>query len=269
MSIYPKESPEFLGRCLESLTVQILPAAEVVIVKDGILTKELEDDLLVWCHKLPLKIVGYQENRGLAYALNYGLQFCTNDLVARMDSDDISLPDRFEKQIYFFEKNRDVVLISGYISEFKNEPGDIRSVRKVPLRNDEIVKRLKTRNAFNHVTVMFKQSAVLSVGGYNDKVSFFEDYDLWIRMVQAQYKVANIPEILVNVRIGNNMIGRRHGIAYVKKELYFLYLQKKRGFLSNYEYFFLILFRLPLRLIPQVMLKLFYQLLRNNKVVIV
>jgi len=222
MSVYNKESSNYLDQCFESLAIQTFPATEIVIVKDGILNEELEKILSLWQDKLPIKIISYEENKGLAYALNYGLPYCSYELVARMDSDDICSKERFEKQIKYFNENQNIALVSGYISEFKYNPENIQSVRKVPLDHDEIAGCLKWHNAFNHMTVIFKKSVVLSVGGYNDKLTYFEDYDLWIRLVQAQYKVGNIPEILVNVRIGNDMIGRLHGLAYAKKEMSFL-----------------------------------------------
>jgi glycosyltransferase involved in cell wall biosynthesis len=268
MSIYYKEIPEYLNQCLESLALQISPATEIIIIKDGILGKELDKVLSLWQGKLPLKLVSYEENKGLAYALNYGLQFCSYEYVARMDSDDICVCNRFEKQLEFLGLNPDVALLSGYISEFKSDPDDIYNVRKVPIDSNKIVKYLKWRNAFNHMTVFFKKSAVLSVGGYNENVTYFEDYDLWIRLVQAGYKAGNIPDVLVNVRTGNDMIGRRHGLAYVKKELYFLGLQKERGFISGNEYCLLVLLRIPPRLLPKKMLVWLYQLLRHRKVTV-
>jgi glycosyltransferase involved in cell wall biosynthesis len=118
MSIYYKEAPDNLDQCLESLANQTVPANEIVIVKDGILPAGLEKTLLSWQEKLPLKIVGYEENKGLAYALNYGLDYCSHELVARMDSDDICLSDRFEKQISFFERNQDTVIVGTNLFEF-------------------------------------------------------------------------------------------------------------------------------------------------------
>lgn len=118
MSLYYKEVPEYLNECLESLAVQTCPATEIVIVKDGLLTEELEKILSLWQNKLPLTIVGYEENKGLAYALNYGLQFCSYELVARMDSDDICMPDRFEKQIKYFEEHKETVIVGANILEF-------------------------------------------------------------------------------------------------------------------------------------------------------
>ena len=271
MSVYAKENPGYLDEALCSIwDRQTLKPGQIVLVKDGPLTMELDDCISKWKEKLSdlLYVVELPENVGLGAALNSGLQQCKYELVARMDSDDICLKDRFEKQIKYFNENPNATVASGYISEFKYNPGDIQSVRKVPLDHDKIASCLKWRNAFNHMTVMFKKSVVLSVGGYNNKLTYFEDYDLWIRLVQTQYKAGNIPEILVNVRTGNDMIGRRHGLAYAKKEMSFFSLQKERGFISVSEYCLLILFRIPLRLMPKNILICLYQFLRHKKVTV-
>jgi len=271
ISVYAKENPYYLDEALYSIwDQQTLKPGQIVLVKDGPLTKELDNCINIWKQKLRdvLTMVELPENVGLGAALNKGLEQCRYELVARMDSDDVSAPKRFEKQICFLSENPDVVLLSGYINEFKEKPGDMNIIRKVPLGYNEIGKYLKWRNAFNHMTVMFKKSVVLSAGGYNTKVTYFEDYDLWTRLFQAQYIVNNIPEILVNVRIGNNMINRRHGIDYVKKEISFLNLQKKRKFISGGEYCLLFLTRIPLRLAPKSLLTCFYKLLRNDKAVV-
>jgi glycosyltransferase involved in cell wall biosynthesis len=264
VSVYYKESPSNLEECFRSLINQTLKAAEIILVKDGILTPELENVINLWHNNLPLIVVGYEENRGIAYALNYGLEFVSCELVARVDTDDICLSDRFEKQISYFEKNKNIVLLSGYISEFNEQPNDIISIRKVPVGHLEIIKYLKKRNAFNHMAVMFRKSAIRVVGSYQE-INGFEDYDLWIRLVQAGYKVDNLSEILVYARIGNDMISRRTGFQYVKKEFYFLYKQRKRHFISNYEFISLILFRLPVRFIPKKMLQyIYYKIFRNG-----
>jgi glycosyltransferase involved in cell wall biosynthesis len=118
MSLYYKETAHNLEQCLESLANQTLPADEIVVVKDGTLTYALEKALLEWQEKLPLKIIGYTENKGLAYALNYGLQYCSHELVARMDSDDICMPDRFKKQVKYLEMNKDAVIVGTSLLEF-------------------------------------------------------------------------------------------------------------------------------------------------------
>jgi glycosyltransferase involved in cell wall biosynthesis len=257
MSIYYKETASNLSECFESLANQMLPAVEIIVVKDGTLAPELEECLADWQSRLPLKIVGYEENRGLAYALNYGIPFCSYELVARMDSDDVCVPHRFEKQVSYFNENKNVVLLSGYIDEFNCHPGDIDSIKKVPIGYVNIIKYLKKRNAFNHMAVMFRKEPVISVGGYLG-IDGFEDYDLWIRLYQAGYIVENLNEVLVHARIGNNMIGRRSGIKYARKEIVFLYRQKQAHFISTVEFIVLLLCRVPIRLLPLNVLSFIY-----------
>lgn len=261
-SVYKKDNPEYLSESLQSIAENTLLPSSIVLVKDGILTPELESVISEWQSKLPLKVVGYEKNQGLAHALNYGLQFVETELVARMDSDDICYPDRFEKQISYFMNNTNLALLSGYIDEFNDNPNIIVSTRTVPLDYSAIKEFLKRRNAFNHMAVMFKKSAVIASGNYQT-VPYFEDYDLWIRMIQNGFYAENIPEKLVKARIGNDMIGRRHGIAYSKYEINFLKRQLKSGFISKSEYMKLVIKRVPVRLFPKRVLKLIYKLLRG------
>lgn len=261
-SVYYKNKAEDLNLCFESLLLSSIKPKKIVLVKDGEVSQELENIIKVWKEKLPIYDCGYLENKGLAYALNFGLQFVDTDLVARMDSDDLVYSDRFEKQISYMKNHNEIALLSGYIDEFNNDPNIIVSTRTVPLENGEIINYLKKRNAFNHMAVMFKKSAVIEAGGYQI-VPYFEDYDLWIRIVQRGYKVANIPEKLIKARIGNDMIGRRHGLKYAKYELNFLKRQFNSGFITKKEYLKCILLRVPVRLLPKRGLKLIYKLLRG------
>lgn len=261
-SVYYMDKPEFLWQSLKSIADNTVQPESIVLVKDGKLSEVLESVINEWKSKLPLKIVGYEENRGLAYALSYGLQFVETDLVARMDSDDICYIDRFEKQLSFFEKNPDIVLLSGYIDEFNDNPDIIISTRSVPLAHDAIKRYLKKRNAFNHMAVMFKKKVVIECGKYQ-QVPYFEDYDLWVRIVKSGYKTANIPEKLVKARIGNDMIGRRHGLKYSKHEIFFLRRLLNYKFIKKAEYIKLLFLRIPLRLLPKPFLKVIYKMLRK------
>lgn len=261
-SVYRKDNPAFLAESLQSIAGSTLLPEKVVLVRDGPLTPELESVIARWQEKLPLHVVGYEQNQGLAHALNFGLQFVETELVARMDSDDIAYSNRFEKQIKYMEENPDVVLSSGYISEFNDNEMIPKSIRRVPLLYEEIIPYLKKRNAFNHMAVCFRKSAVIDAGGYQE-VPFFEDYDLWIRIVQKGYKVANIPELLVNARIGNDMIGRRHGLSYANCEVHFLRRQLESGFITGSEYRKLLVKRIPVRLLPKSILEKIYKLLRS------
>lgn len=258
MSIYAKETPEFFSQALESLAVQSLPADEIVIVKDGSVGENLESVLDQYATKLPLKVVGYEKNRGLGYALAFGLQHCRYDWVARMDSDDIADKFRFEKQINFVTEHPALSVVGGQIQEFSESITEVMKTRTVPLDHDNIVRFLKKRNAINHVTVFFNKKDVLNAGNYED-VPGFEDYYLWVRMILNGCKVANIPENLVAVRVGNDMIGRRIGLRYAKEEYRFYKKLRKLKFLSYAEFIKVICMRIPLRLVPKPVLAFIYK----------
>lgn len=220
MSIYKNDKPEFFKEALESVTIkQSLKPNQVVIVYDGKVDKKI-DEIIELVKQLNTEIeytiVKLDKNSGLAVALNKGIKQCKYELIARMDSDDIALPDRFEKQIKCFDENNQIVLLGGAISEFKEKPNIINSTRMVPIDEKEIRKMAKHRNPFNHMTVMYKKSNVLNVGGYTEDFGKLEDYKLWVDMLSKQYKVANLPDILVNVRVGNGFIERRSNKQEIK-----------------------------------------------------
>ncbi len=261
-SVYYKDNPDFLAQSLQSIANNTIQPKNIVLVKDGLLSNALENVIAEWEKNLPITVVGYEQNQGLAYALNYGLDFVKTEIVARMDSDDICFPDRFEKQINFMKSHPEIALSSTYINEFNNDENVVVSIRKVPIGYDEIRQYLKKRNAFNHMSVIFRKSAILDAGGYQ-RVPYFEDYDLWIRVIQKGYKAENLPESLIKARIGNDMIGRRHGLSYAKHEIFFLKRQLKSHFISKAEYIKLVLLRVPVRLLPKSALEKVYKLLRG------
>lgn len=218
MSVYNKEKPEYLRLSINSILNQTIPPDEIIIVKDGSLTLELDNVLEEYSmFNSTFNVIGYKENRGLGFALNYGLNYCKNELVARMDSDDIARHDRCEKQIKEFEKNSSLEIIGGDIAEFTDSPDNIVAYRKVPISDDEIKEFMKTRCPLNHMTVMFKKSAVIKAGNYQDWF-WNEDYYLWIRMMKQGSIFANTGDVLVNVRIDGDMYLRRGGRKYFDSE---------------------------------------------------
>lgn len=217
MSVYHKEKAEYLKLALDSVINQTLKPDEIVLVQDGKLTDELQaviTEYLQNYHKI-FKTYALQQNQGLGKALNFGMQKCSNELIARMDTDDIAEPNRFELQIKEFEQDKELTLCGGQIAEFADNTKEITGYRNVPLKHNEILTFAKKRNPFNHMTVMFKKQAVQSVGSYMD-MPYFEDYWLWARMLKAGYKVKNIDRVLVKVRAGQDMIARRGGLSYAK-----------------------------------------------------
>ena len=213
MSVYGKDNAEDFREALKSVTLtQTKKPKQVVIVQDGIVPSSIDeiiDDIKNQASEIEITVLKKETNQGLASALNSGLALCKYDWIARMDSDDISVEDRFEKQIAFIENNMDVAVLGGAIAEFENEIGDIQSERHVELIHEEITRMAKSRTPMNHVSVMYLKSAVLAVGGYSEDFGKLEDYKLWVDLIAAGYKLANIDDIVVNVRVGKGFIERR------------------------------------------------------------
>ena len=213
MSVYQKDNAIWLKEALDSIFTQIVKPKEVVVVCDGPLTKELESVLSQYTGKIVLhRLV---KNSGLGEALRQGVEKCSCPLIARMDSDDISLPDRFEKQLTYFEKHPNTAILSGWIQEIDGKSLKSVAIRELPITDKEIKKFIKTRSPFNHMTVMYKKSAVLEAGNYQP-FHLMEDYYLWARMAAKGYEMANLPDILLYARVDAAMYGRRGGLKYFK-----------------------------------------------------
>ena len=167
MSVYNKEKPSYLRESIDSMVSQTEKPDEIIIVKDGPLDKELDDVIKEYKDKRPelFVILELPENKGLGNALNKGLEISKNELVARMDTDDISLPDRCKKQLMEFEKNKNLCIVGTQINEFIDQPTEIIRSRVVPLTYDDILEFSKRRSPFNHPTVMYKKTKVLELGG--------------------------------------------------------------------------------------------------------
>jgi len=232
MSIYINERPKNLEECLNSLITQTKIPSEIVIVKDGPLTKDLDIILENYKKNFPylINIIELESNVGLGIALAHGLKHCKYELVARMDTDDIARNDRFERQLEYFNADKSLDIIGSHIIEFEEDVNNIVGKRTVPLNANEINQFAKRRNPFNHVTVMYKKDIVLSVGNYR-KVSGigYEDYDLWIRLLISGANCKNIDDYLVYVRGGKDMYKRRGNRERLKTALTFRYNMFKLG----------------------------------------
>lgn len=260
MSLYAKEKAEYLQQCLLSLTQQTLLADEIVLVFDG----EIGDDLQQIVHdfedKLPFKIVKLEKNVGLGQALNLGLAQCCHDWVFRMDTDDICLPNRFEKQMDFIQNNPEISVVGGQIIEFKEKIDDSQTIKQVPILHEQIVKYAKSRNPINHMTVAFRKSVVVAVGNYRH-APLYEDYDLWVRLLIDGQKFANLPDVLVYARAGNAMYERRGGWDYAKNEWVMQKSFYQLGFLTRLQMLKNLIIRLPVRLLPNTVRACIYQVL--------
>ncbi len=217
MSVYKNEKPEYFRAAVNSVLNQTVLPEEIVLVRDGEVPDALQteiDKLLSEC-SIRIKYLPLPENGGLGKALNLGVRAASNELIARMDTDDISVPQRFEKQLEEFNLKPNVDVMGGQVLEFEGDTSMPTGKRTVPTSNEEIALFLKKRNAFNHPTVMFKKSSVINAGNYSDR-HYVEDYDLWLRMLKNGSRFENLPETLVYMRVNGDTYSRRGGVEYFR-----------------------------------------------------
>ncbi len=218
MCVYRGDNAADFATAVRSVyTAQTVKPTEIIVVVDGPIPDTLETTLAMLQDEAPLRIIRFDENRGHAAARQAGLEAASTELVAIMDADDISEPDRFEKQLRALEREPKVSVFGGQIREFVGDPSNMVGERLVPSDNGEIKSYLKSRCPMNLVTVMYRKSDVVAVGGFIDWYCE-EDYYLWVRMALAGYKFANVPDVLVNVRVGAEMYSRRGGWRYFRSE---------------------------------------------------
>lgn len=237
-SVYKNDKPEFVWVALDSMLVhQSVKPDEIVLVQDGPVPGELSAVLTEYEEKYPevMHVIRLEKNGGLGNALKLGVENAKYDLCARMDSDDICLPDRFEKQLAYLEAHPECDIVGGQMTEFIDSPDNIIGRREVPLSNEDIYQFMKSRCALNHVTVMFRKEAVLKVGNYQDWF-WNEDYYLWVRMMMNHCVFANIPDVAVNVRSGADQYARRGGKKYFDSEIGIKKLMLKNGMITRKEY---------------------------------
>lgn len=258
MSVYINDNVEHFNLALKSVLESSLLPDEVCIVCDGPISNEQEDIILSYSNSLSIKTVRLEKNIGLGLALREGLLYCSHDIIARFDSDDICERTRFQKQFSYMVQHKDIGVVGSWIGEFDEDPTKPHSFRKPPLDHADIVKYAKSRNPFNHMTVMYRKSLVLLAGNYQDNY-LYEDYALWVRMIQTGVLMKNLPDILVYARAGNGMEIRRGGIKYAISEIKAQVLFYKSDFLSRTLLVKNILTRVPIRIVPGAFRKFIYR----------
>lgn len=265
MSVYYKEQPDYLWQSMQSIYEQTVPTDNFVVVCDGPLTEKLDAVLDAMKTKFGERLYVHrlEKNGGLGNALNEGLKKCTHDLIARMDSDDISYPERCEKQLAVFQQHPEFSIVGGIVEEFTDNIHQITARRIVPEHQNDILHFAKKRNPFNHPSVMYKKSAIEQVGGYwTHKV---EDYNLWVRLLQNGFIGYNLQEPLVWMRAGKDMYKRRgNWNDFLSQKQLFQYMEKSH-FISTREYYFQLLVRICAVATPNFMRAfLFKKLLRSK-----
>jgi glycosyltransferase involved in cell wall biosynthesis len=241
MSLYIKEKPEYFRASMDSILAQTYPADEIVLIEDGPLTEDLYravaeyEELCRNNDRYPdLHIHAFAENRQLGRALAKGVELCRNELIARMDTDDIAMPERLEKQVGYMDAHAEVSVSGGAIREF-NDAGTTDRVKQMPKTQEEILSYVKLRNPLNHMTVIYRRSAILEAGNYQH-FPYLEDYSLWSRMLSAGYQIRNLDDVLVKARTSMNLVKRRSGWAYYQNFKKLRKLQHELKLTSHFEY---------------------------------
>lgn len=260
MSVYCNEKPDFFKKSIESIFRQTKMTNDFVLICDGPLTDGLEQIIQFYCIRYPslFRVFRIDKNVGLGRALNYGISKCKNELVARMDSDDISLCFRCERQLQIFNK-QNVDIVSGFIDEFDGSENNVIGKRKLPEYNDDILEFAKFRCPYNHPCVMYKKSKVLKSGGYKH-IFHLEDYYLWIRMILNGCIGYNIQESLLLMRGGREMYKRRSGLKYLINQIRLINFMRTNNMLNLTEYIKSIVLRVMAQLCPVGLKSMIYRI---------
>lgn len=237
MSVYAKENPKWLSEAVDSMLAQTVPPAEMVVVKDGPLPCALEEVLVEYSEMHPglFNFVAYSENRGLGYALHRGVLACRYPIVARMDTDDIAVPERMEMQLRAMQEDN-LDMVGSQVIEFDGETGACMTLTDLPEGHEEIIKYSKRRNPFRHPPITFRRSAVLAAGNYSSDFLYFEDWDLFNRMLSAGCKSKNLHEPLVYMRVNSDFYARRGGMRYLGCAYRFKKAQVDRGWFTLMDF---------------------------------
>lgn len=251
MTVYKKDSSDYFDLALKSMLNQTCKPDEIVLVKDGPIPQELQDVINrnIETTDIFINQVSLSQNVGLGLALNEGIKVARNELIARMDSDDISLPERCEKQIKLFEDDPDLDIVGCPVIEFSGDPSNVVGKRDVPLTNNEIHKYAKRRDPFNHPTVMYKKSKIEAVGCYGDYRKN-QDTDLWIKMLASGCKGQNCPEYLVYFRFEESTYQKRKSWINTKILIGLRWNAFKIGFNSFWDFLIVTILQLGMYVLP-------------------
>lgn len=250
LPVHASDRAEFVRAAFESAVHhQTVRPDHVVVVRDGPVPEPLAqcvEVLLAEC-PVPVTYVPLENNLGLGPALDAGLAASPHDVIARMDSDDIAMPQRFEVQLPLIAAGADIV--GAGLLEFGQDTSDIVGRRTPPSDPDDIVRFARIHDPFNHPTVIYRRAAVLAAGGYGD-LPLMEDYWLFARMLSNGAKPANVPEPLVYYRVGDGAYQRRGGRVLLRSELALQRKLRDEGFISPAQYARNVAIRGGYRLLP-------------------
>ena len=260
MSVYQKERPAYLRQSVQSIFAQTIPTNDFVLMCDGPLTEALDQVIeeLQNTYGGVFRVIRLETNQGLWNALNHGLRECQNELIARMDSDDIAPPYRCELQLHKFAEIPELAIVGGAIDEFEGDPSNVISHKSMPLSYEEISRYSRSRNPFNHPTVMYRKSVILDAGSYPN-ILLHEDYALWANLLLSGAKGCNLPETLCYMRVDSGLYARRGGLDYFRKAAKFRWHLYQIGFYSFWNFLYVTAALAVVCLVPQSVRQLAYR----------
>lgn len=264
MSTYKGNKAIYLKESLDSLNNQSEIASEIILIIDGPIDTKQMEVIKVFQYAGDFKYYQLEQNRGLAYCMNFALKHSTNDIVARMDADDVCYFDRFEKEYKEVKDNKNLVCCSWH-AEFETSTNNIKALKKTPKLDKDIRKAIGIRNIISHPTIMLYKDILIKNGGYNENVGMLEDYELHLRLLNNKVNYTCIQEPLVYVRTDENQYSRRGGLKYLINEYKFRYMCYKKGYISLKNLFVTIILYSFLRLFPTKYKHFLYKLVRTNK----
>lgn len=259
MTVYKNDSAEFFCLSVESMLKQTLKTDDFVLVCDGELSNELNECIEKYSrnNKDVFQVIRLEKNVGLGEALRIGLPYCKNELVARMDDDDIAKLNRCEIEYKYMMKNKGISILGSYMNEFDSDPDSVLRVKKVPIGNDNILKYSRRRNPFNHSTIMFRKDDVISAGNYST-MRTNQDVELWVRMLNLGYKGNNINLSLVDFRFDNNTYSRRKDFKNIKLLLKVWNNFMKKGYCNQFDLVYVFVIQIIMFIVPSNVLKWLY-----------
>lgn len=250
-TVYEQEKPEYLRLSIESMLAQTVLTNDYVIVKDGPLNEQLDNVIKEYASKYPFfNIVALKENGGLGVALRAGLAVCMNDLVARLDSDDISMPERCELQLKAFEEDDELVIVGTDMIEFNNDENEIISYKVMPHNPEELYKYGKRRNAFNHSSVMYRKSVIEEHGSYST-MRRSQDVELFSRILYKKYKCINLDKPLIKFRCGDTRVKRKKSWRNVKSDIKIFWGIHKMGYSGIFDFIYVLVMQIGFYLLPE------------------
>lgn len=258
LSTYLGDNARFLGLVLDSLEAQTRPLDELVVVFDGPVSKEQRQAFDQRRNTLKIRTLELPGNAGLGAALAAGVHECRLPYIARVDTDDLSAPRRIELQSGFLDANPDIAAVGAWATEFEGVPENIISIRKLPCDHDQLVRFSRRRSPMNHPTVMLRKDAVIKVGNYAPYRQA-QDYHLWVRLLLQGYKLANLPEVLVNMSAGVRLGKKRGGLKRLNAEIAIQREFRRMGFISSLDFATNVVLRTMVRLSPNAMRRVFYR----------